>query len=244
MKNHMKTLGSIIGQREFSVGVAALALIVGAANASADLIPYGNAGTPNPTVYTFTATASGDITAYFGGSSAGYDTEIGMLVNGVPTGIIGLDDHSSTVGQSLNLGFASAGSTLVFELINNSLGLTAYSDPSLNLPYDVAGETANGHNHVYSTAYTATGPIPDPNQGGSIPVGIIPAGTYVAFEDLPFNGLGASVNGNSDFDYNDETFIVTDVSTTTSTVPDSGSSLTLLGIGFTGIGLLRRRLCA
>src|SRR5665213_400200 len=242
MKNHMKTLGSIIGQREFSVGVAALALIVGAANASADLIPYGNAGTPNPTVYTFTATASGDITAYFGGSSAGYDTEIGMLVNGVPTGIIGLDDHSSTGGQSLNLGFASAGSTLVFELINNSLGLTAYSDASLSLHYDVAGETANGHNHVYSTMYTRAGDI-----GGSLPIPLsanIPVGTYVAFEDLPFNGFGASVVNNSDFDYNDETFIFTDVSTTTSTVPDSGSSLTLLGIGFTGIGLLRRRLCA
>jgi hypothetical protein len=50
------------------------------------------------------------------------------------------------------------------------------------------------------------------------------------------------VVNNSDFDYNDETFIFTDVSTTTSTVPDSGSSLTLLGIGFTGICLLHRRL--
>jgi hypothetical protein len=173
----LKNKFSITGQSELTIGVVALALVMGAADASADLIPYGNVGTPNPTIYTFTATASGDIMAYFAGSSAGYDTEIGMLVNGVPTGIVGLDDHSSTVGQSLDLGFASAGSTLVFELINNSLGLSAYSDPSLNLPYDVAGETANGHNHVYSTAYTATGSIIDPNQGGNIPVGIMPAGT-------------------------------------------------------------------
>jgi hypothetical protein len=220
-----------------------LALIGGAANASADLIPYGNVGTPNPTTYTFTAAASGDITAYFAGASAGYDNEIGMLDNGVLTSAgYGLDDHSSSIGQSFDLGFVNAGDTLTFVLDVLTIGQFIYSDPSLNGPYDAPGETANGHNHVYSTAYSGTVPIPQPG-GGSIPVGIIPAGTYVAFEDLPFNGLGASVNGNSDFDYNDETYIFTDVATTTNTVPDSGSSLTLLGIGCVGVGLLRRRLC-
>jgi hypothetical protein len=219
-----------------------IGLLTSAQIARADAIPYSDVGTPNTTLYAFTAAATGDIEAYFAGSSAGYDTEIGMLVNGTSTGIIGLDDHTSTVGQSLDLGSVTAGDTIVFELINNSLGLTAYSDPSLNLSYDVSGETANGHNHIYSTAYTRTADIP-----GDLPIPLsanIPAGTYVAFEDLPFNGQGASQNGNSDFDYNDETFIFTDIATTTSTVPDTASSLTLLSIGFAGVGLLRRRLCA
>ena len=237
----MKNLASVFG----TAGIAALSCMAcGPQVARADLIPYSNIGTPNPVIYNFTATASGNITAYFAGDNAGYDTDIGLLVNGVSTGITGLDDHSTAVGTSLNLGFAAAGSTLTFVLINNSIGMDAYSNPSLNVnTYDVPGETANGHNHVYSTAYTGTVPVPIPG-GGTIPTGVIPAGTYVAFEDAQFNGgtPGQVINGlmNSDFDYNDETFIFTDVTTRTG-VPDSASSLTLLSIGFAGLSLLRRR---
>src|SRR5690348_8842286 len=120
--------------------------------ARADLIPYPNTGTPNPITYTFTAATSGDIIAYFAGSVAGFDNELGMLVNGVSTGVIGLDNHASALGQSLNLGHANAGDTLVFVLQNNTLGKNAYSDPSLNTSYDFDGSV--GHNHIYSTPYT------------------------------------------------------------------------------------------
>lgn len=189
--------------------------------AHADAIPYQNVGTPNATTYTFTATADGDIIAYFaGGSQASYDNELGMLVNGVSTGVIGLDNHSSSLGQSLDLGHVTAGETLVFVLQNNTLGKDAYSDPSLNTSYDTSG--VDGHNHVYSTAYTANPPIDS-----------IPDGTYVAFEDLPFPG--------SDFNYNDESFVFTDVTTTMNGVPDSASTLGLLGLGLTGISLLGLR---
>src|SRR5476651_1204844 len=119
MKNHMKTLTSIIRQHKFTVGVAALVLATGTANvARADLIPYPNSGTINPTVYTFTAANTGNITAYFAGSDAGYESVIGMLVNGVSSGVTGLDNHASTVGQSLNLGSVNAGDVITFELIN------------------------------------------------------------------------------------------------------------------------------
>jgi hypothetical protein len=214
-----------LGQRAFGVSVAVLALMAGPAQvAFADAIPYPSSGTPNPITYTFTATASGDITAYFAGSTASYDNELGMLVNGVSTGIIGLDNHSSALGQSLVLGSVNAGDVLTFVLINHTLADKAYSDPSLNVPYDTDG--SDGHNHVYSTPYTATSPIIDS----------IPVGTFVSFEDLRFP--------NSDFNYNDEDFVFTDVSVARSSVPDSGSTLTLLSTGLAGLGLLRRRLCS
>jgi len=198
--------------------LGALALI-SAASARADAIPYPCCGY-NTTTYTFTASASGDIDAYFAGSTAGYDNELGLLVNGVSTGVVGLDDKTSFVGQMLDLGHADAGALLVFVLQNNSLGEDAYSDPAMNLSYDngPATGTTDGHNHVYSTAYTATSPI----------LTGVPVGTFVAFEDLPFPG--------SDYNYNDETFVFTNVSTS---VPEPGIWAMML-IGFGGLGAAMR----
>jgi hypothetical protein len=256
MKTHLKKgLVSAVGQRSFGVGVMALALTAGSTKvARADSIPYPDSGLPNLASYSFTAASSGNITAYFAGGTAGFDTEIGMLVNGVSTGIIGLDVQSATVGQSLNLGAVNAGDSIVFELINNSIGQTAYSDPSLNLGYDPAGEN-QGHQHIFSTAYTRSSDIIDPKTGAP-PLLLsdnVPVGTFIGWEDLPFTGgIGSEplnvqtwehTRGwdptNADYDYDDLSIVVTDVSTN---VPDSGSSLTLLGIGLAGIGLVRRRL--
>jgi hypothetical protein len=60
-----------------------------------------------------------------------------------------------------------------------------------------------------------------------------PVGTYIGFEDLPFPG--------SDFNYFDDTFVFTDVSTTTNGVPDGVSTLGLLGAGLAALLVLRRR---
>jgi hypothetical protein len=177
--------------------------------ARADAIPYPNAGTPNTAVYTFTAMATGDIIAYFAGSTADYDNQLGMLDNGSLTSAgFGLDNHTSTLGQAFNLGHVTAGDTLVFVLHNLTLGQNAYSDPSLNGSYDVNG--SDGHQHVYSTAYTATS--------------LIPAGTYVSFEDLPFP--------NSDFNYNDEDFVITNVA---ASVPAVGVPGPIAGAGLPGL---------
>jgi len=207
--------------------IASLLAVSAAQLIAADAIPYPTVGTVNPVTYTFTAASDGNITAYFAGSTASYDNELGLLVNGVSSGVVGLDNHSSPLGTSLNLGAVHSGDILTFVLVNHTLGMDAFSDPSMNLSYDSPGYTGS-HNHVYSTPYTATGPIIDS----------IPTGTFVSFEDLRFPS--------SDFNYNDEDFVFTNVKQTTpgGGVPDSPSTATLLGVGLAGICLLRRRLFA
>ncbi len=180
-------------------------------------------GSYNPTTYSFVAASSGDVIGYFAGSDAAYDNRVGLLVNGVLTSAgYGLDDHSSSIGQSFDFGHANAGDTLVFDLNVLTLGAHVYSDPSLNVSYDAPGETV-GHNHVYSTAYTATSPIFDS----------IPPGTYLAFEDESFP--------NSDYSYADENFVFTNVRL--ASVPEPSSFVTMvLGLGGFGIiAIIRRR---
>jgi hypothetical protein len=177
--------------------------------ALAGVIPYGDAGTPNSTTYTFTAAATGSITAYFAGSGAAFDEQVGMLVNGVATGIVGLDDHSSALGDSLVLGSVTKGDTLTFFDDVISINTTWYSNPSLN---------SDGGNHVYSTSALA----------GQAYTGS-PAGTYVGFEDEAFPG--------SDYNYHDDTFVFTNVS---SGVPEPATWAMML-LGFAGLGFVGYR---
>lgn len=134
------------------------------ASAQASSIPYGNPGTFAP-ASSFVATGTGPITAYFYATNASYDSEIGLLVQNVSTGVTGLLNHSSNYGDMLVLGNANAGDVLVFKLLVLSSGDVWYTDPSLN---------SDGLNHAYSTAFAGDN--------------IIPAGIYIGFEDLPGGG--------------------------------------------------------
>jgi hypothetical protein len=109
----------------------------------------------------------------------------------------------------------------------NAGAVTYYlnSDETLNPDYPAT----SGH-HIYSTSFS--GGIP-PTQG-SFTSTFIPAGTYVAFEDILLN----DPNRVSDLDYNDHQFVFTGV---TASVPDGGMTLTLLGMALTGLAFVRRK---
>jgi len=209
--------------RKLLIGATALSCFLGAA-ANAAAIPYPDSGTYNTHTYTFTAAGSGDLVGYFvDGGAAGYENQVGVLINGVfsPAGF-GLDNHASAVGDSFNFGHVDSGDVLTFVLHNLSTDGYAYSNPALNVAYDYPGET--NHNHVYSTVYA----------GGDPALTGVPAGIYVAFEDLAFPG--------SDYNYNDESFVFTNTHVEPASVPEPTSwALMLGGFGMVGGALRSRR---
>jgi hypothetical protein len=180
-------------------------------SAQAGTIPYPNPGTVNPAVYNFVAAATSNIVGSFFGFNAGDVDEIQMLVNGVasPAGF-GFVNQTSTVGQTFNFGAVNAGDSITFVLRNLSTGTDLSSNPSSN---------ADGLQHVYSTDFAGNGTIP--------------AGTYVAFEDL-------LASQGSDFDYNDDAFVFTNLAQVTATTPLPGA-LPLFASGLVLVGALTLR---
>ena len=158
-------------------------LITIAGNSLADtLTPYSDPGNPNTAFYTFTALATGNVTGFFAGASAADLSVVGLSVNGGTPTVFGLNNQSTAISQSLNFGSVSAGDSLIFILRNQTTGTQFSSDPVSN---------PDGQQHVFSAGFT--------NSGGAIPSGI-----QISFEDL------AKSQG-SDFDYNDASFIFTNV---------------------------------
>lgn len=182
-----------------SILPVSIAILIATAAVSSETLAAGNAsyakaGSYNTLAYSFNAQATGDIVAYFTGASAAYDSQISVMVNGVSTGIFGLNNHSSSIGQSIDFGSVKAGDKLVFVLRVLGSSQQLYSDASMNGGYDFGSSKLNGANHIFSTFYDGTNPV----------LSGVPSGTSIQFEDLKF--------GHSDYDYNDETFVFTNVS--------------------------------
>jgi PEP-CTERM motif len=173
---------------------------------------YANSGVVAPTS-TFTAQSSGEEVGYFMGSTAGYTNLIGLWVNGSQVGSFALDNHASKVGDSFDFGHVNAGDQLVFALQVNNGSYMVSSDPTMN---------SDGINHVYTTSYA----------GGTANGVTIPAGTFVAFEDL--------LAPHSDLNYNDENVVFSNLvaSAADPTATPEPASMLLLGTGLAGTALV------
>lgn len=171
--------------------IAAIALTASAFSAIAAPVPYANTGTENAVEYSFTAIETGDITAYFvSKGGAEFNNTVSISVNGVASGAFGLNNQTSSYGDSFKLGHANAGDSVVFTIRVADLGRDFSSDKSLNI---------DNVNHVYSSTY-----------GGDQ---FIPSGLYVAFEDLK------GVYFPQDFNYLDLQIVVSNVQTPVVPVP-------------------------
>lgn len=157
--------------------IAGLPTLANAATSPVGPPFYLSPGTPNLATYTFVADGTSDIKAYFlsngapVASPAGYTSLLGALDNGISTGITGLNNQTSTFGQSLDLGHATAGDTITFSDYVSNINTTWYSNASLN---------SNQYNQVYVSPF---------NTGQSVyfggPPKSIPSGFYLGFGDTP-----------------------------------------------------------
>jgi hypothetical protein len=104
--------------------VIVLVVVICSVPALADgCIPYCNVGTIAPTNI-FTATLSGDINGYFVSKGSADDDDFVRMLD-ITTGTVGpwvLENQTTTIGTMADFGAATAGDTLVFELINYTQG--------------------------------------------------------------------------------------------------------------------------
>lgn len=121
----------------------------------------GTKGQENPVTYSFFAQADGPVEAWFAGSEAGYTSTLGLFVNGVDTGVWGLNNKTSPVGTFLSFGPVRRGDELVFAIAVQNTKQTYFSDVSWN---------KDGFNHVWAVPFAGSGKLP--------------SGTFVGFEDI------------------------------------------------------------
>lgn len=135
--------------------------MIAAAPAMAAFPIYTSPGTEAPGFSSFFSSSNGSVKVWFAGSSAAYDSILGVKVNGMDRGTA-LPNHASALGQLYNFGPVAAGDTLEFYLNVITTGKTYSSS---------AGNNPDGKVHAYFAPYA----------GGDFG---IPAGSYFGFEDI------------------------------------------------------------
>ncbi len=211
------------------------------------IIPYPktSVGTVAPTD-TYTAVNGGDINVYFYNFNA-YDTDAVEVLDITPgnhatsAGPV-LYNHASGTNPAATLGEevtaltgVTAGDQLEIEIFNTTNGYTLSSVPS---------DSADGYNHAYAAPWTG-GVIPGSTTNVDAVVDGVPV-LFVGMEDLYYNPLVApGTDGNSDLDYNDDQFLMTNIQDDPPVNTPEPSSLYLLGTGLLGLaGLVHRKLHA
>jgi hypothetical protein len=206
--------------------VLAIASLLAAGTTSlfaASFTPYSNSGHPitSSSPITYNGANGGGIVAYFYSVSAAdtdtisvFDATQGIFLS--PQGAFN-NQSPSTPGSTVTFDSPSLhnGDTLYFDLYNTSFPGDTFSSNTATSP--------DHDNHAYITPFNGT-----IGSYGTI------VGTYVGMEDLP--------SGQSDWDYNDDTFVFTTVNSRTIAPTPEPGTFALLGTGLIGAaGALRRK---
>lgn len=193
---------------------AALIAVALASSPAAALVPlYSAPHHYNDTSYSFIANQSGELKAWFGGSEAAFDNRLGLKINGVDTGIRGLGNKHSSIGDFLSFGNVNTGDLLNFFISVGDTKKEFYSNRDDN---------EDGINHVYASDFTGDDALPQ--------------GTYLGFEDK-FGG------GDKDYNDATFIFNISppEGGRLESAVPEPAAwAMMLTGFGLVGMALRRR----
>ena len=88
--------------------IAATAFALASIAAQAVIPIYPNAGTENTALYTFTAAATGRLQAYFADSTATYEEELGLKINGIDSDVVGQNNNRTANNASISFGNVTA----------------------------------------------------------------------------------------------------------------------------------------